>query len=105
MTSSIIPRELVAEQFTVAPAVLTRYEARGLIRVVREGTIEGYPPDELRRIWSIVSLQRDLGINLAGVEAILKLRVQLDDVHQQLNHLAVELRSVVATSAEEDEDE
>ena len=36
-------------------------------------------PAEIRRIWTIVSYQRDLGINLAGVEAILKLRDHMDE--------------------------
>jgi MerR family transcriptional regulator/heat shock protein HspR len=98
MTSSIIPREEVAEQFTVAPSVLVRYESRGLIRAVREGSLEGYSPKQIRRIWTILSLQRDLGINLAGVEAILRLRVQLEGLHHQLNQLADELRAVAETS-------
>ena len=75
-------------------AVLVRYEARGLVRVAREGAVEGYDPAELRRLWTILSLQRDLGVNLAGVEAILKLRAHIELLHRHLEHLAGELRTI-----------
>ncbi len=91
----ILPREHVAERFSVSPNVLVRFEARGLIRSTRVGAIEGYEPSEIRRIWTILSLRRDLGINLAGVEAILKLRAHLDDVHAHLTDLADRLREVL----------
>ena len=40
--------------------------------------LEGYGPAEIRRLWTVVSLHRDLGVNLAGVEAILRLRSHVD---------------------------
>ena len=46
--------------------------------------MEGYGPAEIRRVWTIVSCQRDLGINLAGVEVVLRLRDHLEDVHRRL---------------------
>jgi MerR family transcriptional regulator/heat shock protein HspR len=39
---------------------------------------------QMRRLWSIVSLQRDLGINLPGVEAILRLREQYEQIRLDL---------------------
>jgi len=102
MSESIISRDEVAEKLRVSPRILIRYEARGLVHLVREGTREGYAPAEIRRIWTIVSCQRDLGINLAGVEAILKLRDHLGEVHRQLDGLAQELRRLTETEAEHD---
>lgn len=92
MSQPIIPREQVAEQLDVPTRVLVRYEARGLVRSIRQGDREGYAPADVRRIWAIVSYQRDLGINLAGVEAVLKLRDHLADVHRRLGVLADRLR-------------
>jgi MerR family transcriptional regulator/heat shock protein HspR len=80
--------------------VLLRYEQHGLVHAVREGALEGYGPAEIRRVWTILSFQRDLGINLAGVEAILKLHDHLADVHRQLDHLATELRDALEAEAE-----
>lgn len=94
----ILPREHVAERLSVSPAVLVRFEARGLIRSTRVGAVEGYEPSEIRRIWTILSLRRDLGINLAGVEAILKLRAHLDEVHAHLRDLADRLREALEAS-------
>lgn len=92
---TILPREQVAQRFAVSVTVLTRYEARGLVHAVREGDIEGYGPDEVRRLWTVLSLHRDLGINLAGVEAVLRLRSHIDEVHHQLDRLANELRAAL----------
>ena len=76
MNEPFFPRELVAERLAVSPATLIRYESRGLIHAVPRGdgdepAAEGYGPGEVRRLWTIITFQRDLGINLAGVEVIL----------------------------------
>ena len=68
--------------------MLVRYESLGLVRAVHEGAVEGYEPAQIRRLWTIVSFQRDLGINLAGVEVILRLSDHLSEVHSRVNHLA-----------------
>lgn len=104
MSQPIIPRELVARQLAVPARVLVRYEARGLVRSVRQGDLEGYAPAEVRRIWSIVSYQRDLGINLAGVEAVLKLRDHMADVHRRLGSVTDRLRDALGDGAPFDPD-
>jgi MerR family transcriptional regulator/heat shock protein HspR len=108
MTQTIIPRDRVAEQLAVPVRVLARYESRGLVHVVRsvdDGiVVEGYGPAEIRRAWTIVSFQRDLGINLAGVEAILKLRDHLEEVHHRLQTLAREFREALDSGPASDHD-
>ncbi len=96
------PRERVAEQFTISTATLLRWEGRGLVQAVRNGDLEGYGPVEIRRVWTILTFQRDLGINLAGVEVILRLRDEILATHARLDELAKALRSTLdeATSAE-----
>src|SRR3954462_1241380 len=104
MRPPIIPREQVAEHLAVPTRLLIRYEARGLVRAGREGPVIGYEPAEVRRLWTILSLQRDLGINLAGVEAILRLRAHLDELHQKLDALAVRIREALEAEIEADAD-
>jgi MerR family transcriptional regulator/heat shock protein HspR len=87
----ILPRDLVASRFAVSVRTLSLYERHGLIAPVRVGGTEGYPPSALRRLWTVVSLHRDLGINLAGIEAVLKLRDHLDLIHHQLEEVSREL--------------
>lgn len=91
MSPTIIPRDQVAQRLAVTTRALLRYENRGLVRVLRDGEVEGYPADQVHRIWTIVTLQRDLGVNLAGVEAILHLRGQLHRVHARLHEVVAEL--------------
>ena len=95
MTRPIVPRELVARQLAVSPQALIRYERLGLVHVTQEGQTEGYEPAQVRRIWTIMSFQRDLGINLAGVEVILRLCDRMSELHHRLGGLASEMREVI----------
>jgi MerR family transcriptional regulator/heat shock protein HspR len=95
MTRRIIPRELAARELAVSTKVLARYESLGLVQVAQEGSEEGYEPAQVRRLWSIVTYQRDLGINLAGVEVILHLVDHLSEVHHRVFGLAEELRELL----------
>jgi MerR family transcriptional regulator/heat shock protein HspR len=101
MTRPIIPRDLVAHQLAVSPKVLVRYESLGLVQITHEGQMEGYEPSQVRRIGKIVSFQRDLGVNLAGIEVILRLYDQMSELHHQLDDLARELCAIL--DAEESE--
>jgi MerR family transcriptional regulator/heat shock protein HspR len=92
---SLFTREMVAARFAVPPKLLIRYERYGLVHATTRGAEEGYEPAEIRRIWTVISLQRDLGINLAGVEAVIKLKRHLDEIHEQLDQLARKLRETV----------
>ena len=97
MSRRIIPRDLVAQQLAISPKVLVRYESLGFVRCSSdpEASAEGYEPDQVRRIWSIVTYQRDMGVNLAGVEVILRLCDQMRDVHHHLHGLAAELHGLL----------
>jgi MerR family transcriptional regulator/heat shock protein HspR len=97
MTQRIIPRDQVAHELSVSPSVLVRYEALGLIRAVQHGAEVGYEPAQIRRLWTIVSFQRDLGINMAGVEVILRLHDRLFEVHRRVHDLAEQLRELIDT--------
>ena|SRR5579875_722628 len=103
MTRPIIPRDLVARELSVSPRILLRYEELGLVRVVRAGEEEGYEPAQIRRLWTIVSFQRDLGVNLAGIEVILRLLDRLAEVHRRVGGLAEELRETLEDMARLDQ--
>jgi len=103
MNQGVWPREHVAEKLTISTTTLLRWESRGLVKPVRSGDFEGYGPAEIRRVWTILTFHRDLGINLAGIEVILRLRDEMQATHDRLDHLARTLRSTLdeATSAVE----
>ncbi len=95
MTPTIYPRDHVARQLAVPVTMLRVTRPPGSSAWCGRGDVEGYGPAEIRRVWTIVSCQRDLGINLAGVEAVLKLRDHLTDVHRHLDLLATRLRQAL----------
>ena len=95
MSDPLIPHELVAAGLAIDPKILVRYERLGLIRSATDAGVIGYPASEVRRIWSVVTYHRDLGVNLAGVELLLKMRDQRDELHQALSRLTSELRQAL----------
>ena len=65
----------VAEKYNVHPQTLRLWEREGLIRPSRsQGNTRLYDDEACDRLETILTLTRDLGVNLAGVEIILNLR-------------------------------
>lgn len=74
----------VAEQFEIHPQTLRLYEREGLLKPSRsEGNTRLYTDPDLQRLEIILSLTRDLGVNLAGVEIILNMREKLDVMQRE----------------------
>ena len=74
----------VADQFNVHPQTLRLYEREGLLRPSRsEGNTRLYTDTDLERLEVILSLTRDLGVNLAGVEIILNMREKMDAMQRE----------------------
>ena len=85
----------VAEMFEVHPQTLRMYEREGLIQPARsEGKTRLYSDDDLERLEVILVLTREMGVNLAGVEVIIDLRLKL--------FRAVELEEVLSSGAMEE---
>ena len=99
MNHRIIARDVVARELAISTNVLIRYERMGLVQSISEGETQGYEPSQVRRIWSITSYQRDLGINLAGVEVILQLHDRMAQLHHNLKDLAEQLQDLAEQSA------
>jgi MerR family transcriptional regulator/heat shock protein HspR len=69
----------------VSAGDITTYLKEGLVAAERDaGGDVRFSRVQMRRLWSIVSLQRDLGINLPGVEAVLRLREQYERIRGDL---------------------
>ena len=78
----------VAERFDIHPQTLRLYEREGLIEPKRSsGNTRLYDEETLRRLEAILTLTRDLGVNLAGVEVILNMRAQLEDMEIEVDRL------------------
>ena len=67
----------VAEMFEIHPQTLRLYEREGLLLPSRsEGNTRLYTDEDIERLEVILKLTRELGVNLAGVEIILNMRVR-----------------------------
>jgi len=78
----------VSERFDIHPQTLRLYEREGLINPARSaGNTRLYDEETLERLEQILTLTRDLGVNLAGVEVILRLQDQMDTMQQEVDRL------------------
>ena len=76
----------IAERFAIHPQTLRLYEREGLLRPVRsEGKTRLYDADTIERLEIILTLTRDLGVNLAGVEVILNMRRKIQAMQGEVN--------------------
>src|SRR5438477_9816858 len=84
----------VAEEFDVHPQTLRLYEREGLLKPSRsEGNTRLYTDTDLERLELILSLTRDLGVNLAGVEIILNMHEKMDAVQHEFERFFEYLQS------------
>nr|WP_320133379.1 helix-turn-helix transcriptional regulator [uncultured Holophaga sp.] len=76
---------VVAARYEIHPQTLRLYEREGLLLPSRtEGKTRLYSDDDLERLEFILSLTRDLGVNLAGVEVVLNLRDRMQRMQEEL---------------------
>jgi MerR family transcriptional regulator/heat shock protein HspR len=84
---------VVAEMLKVHPQTLRFYEKKGLVRPSRtEGKTRMYSAEDVDEIARLLRLTRDLGVNLAGVEIILKMRRRMIDMQKQIEDLVTYVR-------------
>ncbi|EHG5192535.1 helix-turn-helix transcriptional regulator, partial [Campylobacter coli] len=83
---------VVAKVLSIHPQTLRQYEREGLIEPSRtDGKIRLYSQRDIDRIKLILRLTRDMGVNLAGVDVILKLKNQLHEFENLIDELRLEL--------------
>ncbi len=90
---------VVAEMLKLHPQTLRFYEKKGLIQPSRsEGRTRMYSAEDVEEIARVLRLTRDLGVNLAGVEIILKMRRRMFEMQKQMEDLLAYVRRDVAQS-------
>ena len=87
----------VAQRYNIHPQTLRLYEREGLIKPSRtEGNTRLYSQDDLDQLETILTLTRDLGVNLAGVEIILNMRQKMDRMQREVNEFMVYVKQELA---------
>lgn len=91
----------VAEKYDVHPQTLRLWEREGLLTPTRSrGNTRLYDEDACEQLESILTLTRDLGVNLAGVDIILNLKKQIRRLQQENEMLAKMIRRTVQKHSE-----
>ena len=93
------PRYMIsvaAELVGMHPQTLRIYEAKGLVRPKRTaGNTRLYSDLDLERLRTIQKLTTQLGLNLAGVETVLKLEDEMKRMRARLARLEREMREEI----------
>lgn len=83
---------VAAEMLGTRTYTLRYYEKVGIIKPARSrGNIRLYSDMDLVMLHRVRALMEDLGINLAGVEVILRMSQQITQLQQATDELEVEL--------------
>ncbi len=79
----------VAELYKLHPQTLRLYERVGLLKPSRsQGNTRLYTDQDLERLDVILTLARDMGVNLAGIEIILNMREKMVEMERQMEEFA-----------------
>jgi MerR family transcriptional regulator, heat shock protein HspR len=77
---------VVSKNYGIHPQTLRLYEREGLLKPSRtEGNTRLYSEEDLEQLETILTLTRDLGVNLAGVEIILNMRRKIEAMQHEVN--------------------
>lgn len=94
------PRYMIsvaAELVGMHPQTLRMYEAKGLVRPGRTpGGTRLYSDADVDRLRLIHTLTSELGLNHAGVEAVLRLQDELSKTRARMDRLERDLRAEIA---------
>ncbi len=86
----------VAETYQIHPQTLRLYERLGLLKPSRsEGNTRLYSDQDLERLEFILTLTRDMGVNLAGVEVILNMREKMKAMQREVEEMIASARGPV----------
>src|ERR1700761_4224960 len=92
----------VAEMYDIHPQTLRLYEREGLLKPSRtEGNTRLYTDEDLERLEIILSLARDLGVNISGIAIILQMRERMDEMQRQMSDFVSYVRNEVMARAQQ----
>src|SRR6266496_4872715 len=92
---------VVAQMYEIHPQTLRLYEREGLLKPSRsDGNTRLYTEEDLKRLEFILSLARDLGVNIAGIGIILNMRERMAQMQRQMQEFVKYVQQEVLTRAQ-----
>ena len=90
----------VAEMYGIHPQTLRLYEREGLLKPSRtEGNTRLYTEEDLQRLEFILTLARDLSVNISGMAIILQMRERMEEMQRQIQEFVQYIQKEVLTRA------
>jgi len=87
----------VAELYKLHPQTLRLYERVGLLKPSRsQGNTRLYTDTDLERLEVILTLTREMGVNLAGIEVVLNMREKMAEMQRQMETFATFVQQELA---------
>jgi MerR family transcriptional regulator/heat shock protein HspR len=87
-TKAVFTIGTVSKMYNIHPQTLRLYEREGLLKPSRtEGNTRLYTEEDLEQLEFILMLARDLGVNIAGIDMILNLKKQIDEMQKGIELL------------------
>lgn len=85
----------VSEILNIHPQTLRQYEREGLIKPSRtNGKIRLYSQKDIDHIKYVLTLTRELGVNLAGVDIILQLNKKIEDLEENIYIYKTKIKNI-----------
>ncbi len=78
---------VVSRMLGVHPQTLRLYEREGLVRPQRTKRTRLYSQEDVEKLAMILRLTREMGVNRAGVEVILRLRHRLEVLQKEMDEM------------------
>ena len=95
----------VAEMYGIHPQTLRLYEREGLLKPSRtEGNTRLYTDEDLQRLEFILSLARDLGVNIAGIAIILQMRERMEAMQKEMQEFFTYIQKEMLARSQADVD-
>ncbi len=90
----------VAEMYGIHPQTLRLYEREGLLKPSRtEGNTRLYTEEDLQRLEFILTLARDLAVNISGIAIILQMRERMEEMQLQIQDFVKYIQQEVLSRA------
>ncbi len=87
---------IISERYNIHPQTLRLYEREGLLKPDRTGgNTRLYGPKQIRELEVILTLTRDLGVNLAGVEVFLRFQREMEKLEMDCDEILDSIRLMV----------
>ena len=90
---------IVAKILDIHPQTLRQYERENLIAPSRsDGRIRLYSQRDIEKIKTILRLTREVGVNLAGVDVVMRLKTKMEMMEQEMMELRSEISRMRSSS-------